>query len=129
MAGMVLGDGSVIIRPMGTDDTAPAGDSWDRAPPSLGARLGRYELKQVLGAGGMGVVFEATDPGLDRAVAVKILRPRGGRFDAAGAARLRREGQVMARLTHPNVIRVYDVGVEQDHVFVAMELVRGGTLA
>ncbi len=115
---------------MERDDTAPAGeDDWQAVVPDLGARMGRYELRSVLGAGGMGVVFEAIDPELDRAVAVKVLLSRAGGLDSAGAARLRREGVTMARLTHPNVIRVYDVGVAMGHVFVAMELVRGCTLA
>jgi eukaryotic-like serine/threonine-protein kinase len=91
----------------------------------MGTRLGRYDLVSVLGAGGMGVVFEARDPDLDRAVAVKVLSAHGG----AGGARLRREGVTMARLTHPNVIRVYDVGFANGHTFVAMELIRGCTLA
>jgi tetratricopeptide (TPR) repeat protein len=110
--------------------TEPGGEAWfgegDNAI-GLGARLGRYELVRLVGMGGMGVVFEARDPELDRTVAVKVLRERG--LGTAGEARLRREGQTMARLTHPNVIRVYDVGVSRDHVFVAMEFVRGGTLA
>ncbi|HTJ43748.1 MAG TPA: serine/threonine-protein kinase [Kofleriaceae bacterium] len=92
----------------------------------VGARLGRYELTERVGAGGMGVVWAARDPELDRIVAVKILRARAGNAD--GELRLRREGQTMARLTHANVIRVYDVGVTGGAVFVAMEYVGGGTL-
>ena len=92
----------------------------------LGARMGRYELRAVVGSGGMGVVFEARDPDCDRTVAVKVLRRPGD--SSEGTTRLRREGQIMARLTHPNVIRVYDVGVAHGHTFVAMEYVAGGTL-
>src|SRR5262245_29815276 len=88
--------------------------------------MGRYQLRSVIGAGGMGVVFAAHDPELDRIVAVKILHARGTSAD--GERRMRREGQTMARLTHPNVLRIYDVGVDHGHVFVAMEHVSGGTL-
>jgi eukaryotic-like serine/threonine-protein kinase len=93
-----------------------------------GDRLGRYDLVSVIGAGGMGVVFEARDPDLDRAVAVKVLSSPS-RSTGPGAARLRREGVTMARLTHPNVVRVYDVGIARGHAFVAMELIRGCSLA
>jgi tetratricopeptide (TPR) repeat protein len=89
--------------------------------------MGRYELVEVVGAGGMGVVFQARDPDLDRRVAVKVLRG-GGDPTSNSRARLRREGQTMARIAHPNVVRVYDVGFSHDHAFVAMELVAGGTL-
>jgi len=108
--------------------TEPGGAGWFDAPIGLGARLGRYEVRSVVGSGGMGVVFEARDPELDRMVAVKVLRARSG-DGSEGELRLRREGQTMARLTHPNVIRVYDVGVAHGHAFVAMEFVAGGTLA
>jgi tetratricopeptide (TPR) repeat protein/predicted Ser/Thr protein kinase len=94
---------------------------------ALGTRLGRYELVSQVGVGGMGVVFEARDPELDRTVAVKVFSGKGESSEE-GHARLRREGQIMARLTHPNVLRVYDVGVAQGFVFVAMEFVAGGTL-
>ena len=95
-----------------------------------GTDLGRYIILDRLGGGGMGVVYTAYDPELDRKIAVKLLRP-GADSSAAtteGRARLLREAQAMARLQHPNVIAVYDVGTFQDQVFVAMELVDGVTL-
>ena len=105
-----------------TAPTAPVPSSMFTA-----TRIGRYELRSVLGVGGMGVVYEAHDTGLDRAVAVKVLRP--GRGDAASLAdRLVRESRLMARAAHPSVITVYDVGREGNAVFIAMELVRGPTL-
>ena len=78
----------------------------------------------------MGVVYAAYDPELDRKVALKLLQPRAdGRDDSRGQAWLLREAQAMARLAHPNVIAVHDVGtLGGDRVFVAMELVDGGTL-
>lgn len=101
----------------------PAGE------PEAGGRLGRYALGEQLGEGGMGVVFAAFDPELERDVAIKVLRPGRGRIRTAeGRARLIREAQAMARLSHPNVVPVFDVGVDDGHVFVAMERVYGATL-
>jgi len=108
------------------DATVPCGDGWFDEEIRLGARLGRYELRTVVGSGGMGIVFEAHDPELDRPVAVKVLR---GTLDDDGAARLRDEGRAIARLTDPNVIRIYDLGVSYGHAFVVLEFVAGGTLA
>jgi eukaryotic-like serine/threonine-protein kinase len=110
------------------------------APADAGAgagpeRLGRYIILDRLGAGGMGTVYSAYDPELDRRVAVKLLHLPGGGAAGAAAARdrLLREAQAMARLAHPNVIAVYDVGTFQQPgrepaVFFAMERVLGGTL-
>lgn len=93
-----------------------------------GATLGRYVLLEKLGAGGMGEVFAAYDPHLDRKVALKLLRS-GALSAQEGKARLLREAQAMARLQHPNVIAVHDVGTLGDRVFIAMEFVDGETLA
>ncbi len=90
------------------------------------ARVGRYVIARELGRGGMGIVYAAHDPELDRTVAVKVLRGGG---DAAMQARLRREAQSMAQLAHPNVVAVHDVGSFGEDVFVAMEYVAGETLA
>jgi tetratricopeptide (TPR) repeat protein len=94
-----------------------------------GAQLGRYVVVEKLGGGGMGIVYAAHDPELDRQVALKVMKPsaRGG-DEADARARLLREAQAMARLAHPNVVPVYDVGMLGDDVFVAMELVTGLTL-
>jgi eukaryotic-like serine/threonine-protein kinase len=92
-----------------------------------GAALGRYIVLERLGAGGMGVVYAAFDPELDRRVALKVLRV-GGEQASEGRARLLREAQAMARLSHPNVVVVHDVGTVDRQVFVAMELVDGHTL-
>lgn len=93
-----------------------------------GAALGRYVLLEKLGAGGMGEVFAAYDPQLDRKVALKLLRS-GSLSAEEGKARLLREAQAMARLQHPNVIAVHDVGELADRVFIAMEFVDGETVA
>ena len=94
-----------------------------------GAQLGRYMVLDKLGGGGMGIVYTAYDPELDRKVALKVMRPSPRTGNEADArARLLREAQAMARLAHPNVVPVYDVGTVGDDVFVAMELVVGTTL-
>ncbi|MEZ4449848.1 MAG: bifunctional serine/threonine-protein kinase/formylglycine-generating enzyme family protein [Nannocystaceae bacterium] len=92
-----------------------------------GAAIGRYLVLDHLGTGGMGVVYSAYDPELDRKVAVKLLKHGVG--DYAGRARLLREAQAMAKLAHPNVVTVYDVGTVDEQVFVAMELIQGVTLS
>ncbi|HUQ08220.1 MAG TPA: serine/threonine-protein kinase [Kofleriaceae bacterium] len=93
----------------------------------LGTRVGRYLLEEELGRGGMGVVFAAHDPELDRKVAIKLLRTAAAE-GTEGKARLGREAQALAKLAHPNVIGVFDVGTAGDDVFIAMEMVSGGTL-
>ena len=87
-------------------------------------RLGRYQLLEIVGAGGMGVVWGAWDPELDRRVAIKLVAAAGG----SARERILIEGQALARLSHPNVVPVYDVGVVDDDVYLVMEWVRGKNL-
>lgn len=94
--------------------------------PQPAERLGRFLVIEAIGQGGMGVVYRGYDPALDRRVALKVLRAQ---VSGAGAtARLAREAQAMARLAHPNVVPVYDVGRAGESLFVAMEFVQGETL-
>jgi hypothetical protein len=95
-----------------------------------GTLVGRYVVLDVLGEGGMGVVYSAFDPELDRKVAIKLLQTQpGGSSGGDNKAWLVREAQALAKLSHPNVVAVYDVGtLSGDRVFVAMELVDGKTL-
>lgn len=95
----------------------------------VGASLGRYTLIELIGEGGMGFVYRARDEELDRDVALKVLRPKLGGAAELLTARLIRESKLMARLSHPNVVAVYDVGRHGPLVYVAMELVRGSTLS
>jgi len=92
-------------------------------------QIGRYRVEGQLGSGGVGVVYAAHDPELSRRVAVKLLRPDRLGSDLMGSdARLREEAQAMARLAHPNVATVYDVGEHEGKVYIAMELVEGTSL-
>ena len=95
-----------------------------------GTRLGRYVVGKLIGEGGMGVVYEAYDPALDRTVALKLLRPEVLASERGTLARERliREARAMARISHPNVLHVYDVCVVDERVTFAMELVSGTTL-
>ena len=89
---------------------------------------GRFRLGEQLGAGSMGVVYRAHDPLLDRAVAVKLVR-RDKRHDDTGARRqVLREARAAAALTHPNTVTIFDVGEDDDGIFIAMELLEGESL-
>ncbi len=90
-----------------------------------GARVGRYEVDALLGSGAMGAVFSARDVSLDRRVAIKLLHSAG---DEQSRARLEREAQAMARLSHPHVVTVHELGDWSGGRFIAMELVEGKTL-
>lgn len=93
------------------------------APPR--PSLGRYEVIRLIGEGGFGSVYEARDPQLERRVALKIMLPRVG----AGPETLLREGRSIARVAHPNVVAVHEVGTSDDgELYLAMELLTGGTL-
>ncbi|NMO16580.1 tetratricopeptide repeat protein [Pyxidicoccus fallax] len=107
------------------DRAAPTRDM----PLEKGTEVGRYLVLEPLGAGGMGVVYSAYDPELDRRVALKLLRAGAlGLEMEQGRAHLLREAQAMARVSHPHVVPVYDVGTFGQQVFLAMELVEAQTL-
>ena len=99
------------------------------AEADVPASVGRYQLLSILGRGGTGVVYAAHDPELHRRVAIKLLRGDVlERSNDDGRARLLREARAMARVSHPHVVVIYDVGIWLEQVFVAMELVEGRTL-
>ncbi|MGE5184199.1 MAG: serine/threonine-protein kinase, partial [Acidobacteriota bacterium] len=114
----------------GPGTSAPRHEAAEEEPRlSRGTLVGRYVVLDVLGAGGMGVVYAAFDPELDRKVAIKLLQASTPGSESGGQAWLLREAQAMAKLSHPNVIAVHDVGtLPGERVFVAMELVVGKTL-
>ena len=109
----------------------PCPDAAVPVPTRLGVQLrpgdvlGRFIVRRVVGAGGMGIVYAAYDPKLDRDIALKLLRPE---HLSVAEERLDREAKLMARLAHPNVITIYDVGAFSGQIYVAMELVIGETL-
>lgn len=136
-ASAVRGPGAAALR-----EAAPAYEDLEarRARAGVAAALfgggadepervavGRYQIDSRLGSGGMGVVYRAHDPDLDRPVAVKLLHGESSDDDKA-RARMLREARALAKLSHPNVITVYDVGTDAGRVFVAMELVAGRDL-
>jgi serine/threonine protein kinase len=92
---------------------------------AAGGRIGRFVVLRELGRGAMGVVFAAYDEELDRKVAIKLLHAGRGEQASHGRAMLLREAQAMAKLSHPNVVAVHEVGVIGGAVFVAMEYVAG----
>jgi tetratricopeptide (TPR) repeat protein len=124
-----VGEATVLEKP--ASDAIPPGP-YDflapaEAPGELG-RLGPYRVTRVLGQGGMGVVFEADDLLLKRKVALKVI------LDARYAepryvARFRGEAEAVARLTHPNIVTIYEVGDQRGRPYLAFEYVEGGNLA
>jgi len=107
--------------------TRSEGFTTDPLPPvEVHQQFGRFEIVDVLGTGGMGTVFEARDTTLDRTIALKLLHP-----DVAQRSerRLLREAKALARLSHPNVVQVFEAGVVEGRAFIAMERVRGRDLA
>ena len=99
-----------------------------RPQPRSGEVIGRYTVLSLLGRGGMGAVYRAYDPWLDRNVALKLLHRATRDQDPASELRLLREAQMLAQLQHPNIVAVYDAGSTDRGVFVAMELCEGRTL-
>jgi serine/threonine protein kinase len=124
-------DDCAAVAAVLTKTAAPQGDraadpAAAPAPLARGDRIGRYVIRELLGTGGMGAVYAAHDPQLERDVALKLLKPRAGAADLE--PRLLREAKAMAKLWHPEVIAIFDVGTHGAQLFIAMELVKGGTL-
>ena len=92
-----------------------------------GERFGRYEIRAKIGEGGMGEVYSATDPALDRDVAIKLL-PNEFTEDEDRRTRFRQEAKVVSALNHPNVITIYEIGENDFGHFLATEYVEGRTL-
>ena len=120
---------TLTVRREPEGDHAATESDYDAAesdpPIERGASLGRYVILDTLGEGGMGVVYSAYDPELDRRIAIKLLRNASSR---EGNARLLREARAMARLNHRNVATVHDVGTVDGSVFIAIEYLEGETL-
>ncbi len=127
-----LSGSSSATRPLG--DVPPEPDWGDAGAPLANSRtrgdvLGRYVVLSLLGRGGMGEVYTAYDPTLDRRIALKVIHPHADKGSISSArGMLLAEAQALAKLSHPNIIHVYDVGTIDDDVFMAMEYVEGTTL-
>jgi eukaryotic-like serine/threonine-protein kinase len=123
----------------GPDASSLFDAAFGKGPPAelnRGATVGRYVILNLVGRGGMGEVYAAYDPQLDRRVALKLLHQTAGRGSSVRIARERllREAKAIARLSHPNVVVVHDAGaiedpVQGERVFLAMEFIEGETLA
>jgi len=116
-----------LVAAIGRDDGALT------PPPVLsalepGTQIGKFVVERELGAGASGAVYAVHDPELDREVALKLLHYRGDAHSPAHEELLLREARTMAKLSHPNLVPIYEVGRWEDSVFVAMELIAGGTL-
>lgn len=107
---------------------APVVDEVPFAPLEPGDFIGRFRIKERIGEGGMGVVYAAEDPELGRVVAIKLLRPVQGDEAERQQKRMLREAQALARVSHRNLVMVFDVGSLRGRVWIAMEYVAGGTL-
>ena len=118
------GSGTLGSAETFASETGPARPR--RADERRPTRLGRYQIVGLLGRGGMGTVYAARDPELDREVALKVLS--ASRHSELARARLRREARTLAKLAHPNVVAVYDVGEQDGQLYLAMERVKGVTL-
>ncbi|MEP7009105.1 MAG: serine/threonine-protein kinase [Acidobacteriota bacterium] len=123
-----LGPSGAAVKgepPLATQPAAGGADPMGSDELARGSVVDRFVILDVVGRGGMGVVYAAYDPDLDRKIALKLVRPNR---PGAGEGQLLREAQAIARLSHPNVVAVYDVGTHRDQVFLAMELVEGRNL-
>jgi serine/threonine protein kinase/tetratricopeptide (TPR) repeat protein len=117
--------GTFIDKP--PDDVVAGMLAEEQAHSVIGRTLGHYKLQSLLGAGGMGEVYRAHDTRLDRDVAVKIL-PEQFAQDAEALRRFEREAKAVATLSHPNILSIFDFGVEQGLSYAVMELLEGETL-
>ncbi len=127
LVGRLAGLGLLLERPpegVTGDLISPQHASFALIP---GATIGRFTLIEKVGAGAMGQVFAAQDPKLDRKIALKILR-KSTSWGSDIEARILSEAQSLARIFHPNVVTVYDVGFDGGHFFMAMALIEGTTL-
>ncbi len=98
------------------------------APNLVGTQLGKYQLRAEIGRGGMGTVYLGYDPMLDRKVAIKVLAPHLV-WEPGFVERFLREARSAARLRHPNIVTIYDVGQQEDRYYIVMEYLAGQTLA
>ncbi len=119
--------GNIVAAKSAPSDQADNEGSGDQATLPFD-KLGQYRIDAPLGSGGMGDVYQAYDPRLDRKVAIKVLPAELSRDDTF-VQRFTSEARAVAQLTHPNIVPVYNIGHDQGHHFFVMELVKGQSLA
>src|ERR1700730_13487352 len=110
-----------------TKPDVPQGSFVPPSPEELTARLPNLEVTEILGQGGMGVVYKGRQPFLDRHVAIKLIRPDFG-DEAHAQERFIHEARALAKLTHPYIVSVYDCGKAGDLYYIVMEYVAGTSL-
>src|SRR5688572_3541472 len=121
-----FGPGRAAGEPRGASAVDTPSTDLDPAETVHEGRLGRFVVLRLLGMGGMGVVYSAYDELLARRVALKLVRT--DRHGGDAHIRVLREAQALARLSHPNVVQIYEVSASAGRVFIAMEYVEGPTL-
>ncbi len=114
------------LMPMAPEPSSPATSQFDISDVHAGKRIGKYQIGKLIGRGGMGAVYEATDVPLQRKVALKIL-PHEFSANEEALQRFVREARLAARLNHPNTVAVYEIAKKGTVYFIAMELVRGAS--
>ncbi|MBP1620434.1 MAG: serine/threonine protein kinase [Acidobacteria bacterium] len=106
---------------------SPTGRYGSREDNRRMDKLGRYQIREMIGEGAMASVYQAYDPEIDRTLAIKVLKPHLARVEQY-RARFLREARAAGVLSHPNIVTIFDVGVEGDVPYIAMELIDGMTL-
>src|SRR5215218_381723 len=118
---------SGILAVLPRTNSAPPAAPCDMTDTVM-ERLGRYQIREIIGEGAMACVYKAFDPEINRPLAIKLLKAQL-RLDGEYRNRFLREAKGAGVLSHPNIVTVFDVGEDQGHPYIAMELVEGGTLA
>ena len=95
--------------------------------PLSGKNIGRYKILSQLGKGGMAVVYEALDTTLDRRVAIKFIQPGKEQLNTF-LARFKRESKLLAKLSHPNIVKIFETGEFEGSPYLVMDYIQGGTL-
>ena len=127
LKGVISSAHDAVKAAPGEATAAYAGPSTAPAVADLAPLFPQLEIIELIGQGGMGAVYKARQPTLDRFVAVKILPPEAGK-DPAFAERFNREARALARLSHPNIVAIHDVGKTGDFYYLIMEYVDGVNL-